>query len=341
MSAPVNALAPPARPSLSGVEKVAVVLLALGKPRATELLKQFEPDELKIIVQSVSRLGAMNSDDLEAIVKEFESSFEQGERVLGSADDVKGFVAEVLGADALAAALSPPAKVVEPVWPRLASMKIDTLREYIEQEHPQAAAYILSRLDSARVAEIMKPFSPDQRNAMLSGMLGIGRIPEMIEAAVQQAIREELLTAPEQAPKLHSSVANILNQLDREQSVEALQYLVEARPDDAKVVKKLLFKFEDLLSLPAKSLGTLVDRVPIELMVIALKGIDASFQAGVLAVMSPRARRMAESELQSGSGGSAKEAHEARQQIAQTVLKLASENVIELAEGETDDSASG
>jgi flagellar motor switch protein FliG len=304
-----------------------------------ELLKQFDPAELRVIVQSVNQLGTMNSDDLEEIVKEFEASFEQGEKVLGSASEIRGLVEEAIGADQLAAALSPPEVTREPVWPALIPLKIEILRDYIEQEHPQAAAYILSRLDSARVAELMKPFSPHQRNSMLSGMLSIGRISDVADQVVQQALRVELLGAPPEMPKFHNTVANILNQLDREQSIEAMQYLSETRPDDAKVVKRLLFKFEDLLSLPPKSLAALVDRIPVEQMVIALKGINPSFQAGILAVMSPRSKRMAESELQSGSGGSPRESQEVRQQIAVTVLKLASEGIITLAEDDADGDA--
>ena len=84
-----------------------------------------------------------------------------------------------------------------------------------------------------------------------------------------------------------------------------LQSLAEVRPDDAKALKSLLFTFEDLADLPPSARTAIFDQVPIERLVLALKGTDAVFQAAILSALASRSRRMVEAELQSNGNAPA------------------------------------
>ena len=80
---------------------------------------------------------------------------------------------------------------------------------------------------------------------------------------------------------------------------EALEYLASLKPKDAEAIRKMLFKFEDSDEAFAKPLTVLMDGVPVERTVIALQGAEPALQTKVLSALSPRARRMAEAEMQS------------------------------------------
>jgi flagellar motor switch protein FliG len=109
-----------------------------------------------------------------------------------------------------------------------------------------------------------------------------------------------------------------------------LQYLASIKPKDAEAIRKMLFKFEDLLRLPARALTILMDGIPVERTVLALQGADPEFQNKVLSALSPRARRMAEAELQSPANVPQRDIADARRGMVDSVLRLAAEGTIDI-----------
>ena len=82
--------------------------------------------------------------------------------------------------------------------------------------------------------------------------------------------------------------------------------------------------------MPGSARTAVFDQVPIERLVLALRGTDATFQAAILSALASRSRRMVEAELQAGSTAPARDVAEARRAIVDTVLKLAAKGDIEL-----------
>ena len=93
----------------------------------------------------------------------------------------------------------------------------------------------------------------------------------------------------------------------------------------------MLFKFEDLLRLPPRAVTVLMDGIPVERTVLALQGADPALQDKVLSALSPRARRMAEAELQSPANVPQRDIAEARRAMVDSVLRLAAEGTIDIS----------
>jgi flagellar motor switch protein FliG len=96
----------------------------------------------------------------------------------------------------------------------------------------------------------------------------------------------------------------------------------------------MLFTFEDVAKLPAAARTTVLDQVPIERLVAALKGTEPDFQATILSALASRSRRMVESELQGGSTPSPRDVAEARRTIVDAVLKMIARGEIQVGAGE-------
>jgi flagellar motor switch protein FliG len=118
--------------------------------------------------------------------------------------------------------------------------------------------------------------------------------------------------------------------MDKSQSEDLLKDLAESRPDDAKALKGMLFTFVDMVNLPAKSRTLVLDQVPIERLVAALKGTDSAFQGEILSSLAARSRRMVEAELQGGGSASEREVADARRAVVDTVLKMMAKGEISL-----------
>jgi flagellar motor switch protein FliG len=320
---------------LSGAEKVAVLLLALGKGKAERLLRRFEPDELKLLTRSVTDLRPVAANDVETLVEEFAQKFANGVKFLGTSAEIKDLLSGVMTEEQYAAAvvdtpqLAPLPEVSERderIWEKLSKIKVEILRAYLLGEHPQTAGLILSRLESEAAAKAISSFPAEMRADVLVRMLSIK--PPLPEAllVVEQTLAEDLLG--EVAPTSHAGIADILNRLDKAQSEDVLKSIAELRPDDAKALKNMLFTFEDLDTLSAQARTLVLDQVPIEKLVTALSGADPTFQGTILSSLAARSRRMAEAELQSGGTGAAREVAEARRVIVDTVLRMAAKGEI-------------
>ena len=309
---------------LTGAEKVAVLLLALGKPRAAKLLKRFDPEDLKVLTQLAGDMRPIGAADLEGLIEEFAQKFSSGINFLGTEKEVRSLLSDVMSEDQLAGVMSDEqeetTEAVERVWDKIAKIKDDALRAYLGKEHPQTAAMILSRIDAGIAAKIIGAFPAQQRNGLLIRMLGIKKVADDAARAVELAIAEELLAKSSSGS--HSGIADILNRLDKTQSEDLIKNLAELRPDDARTLKSMLFTFVELVNLPAKARTLLLDQVPIERLVLALKGTDATFQTTILSSLAARSRRMVEAELQGGSTAPEREVADARRAIVDTVLKM-------------------
>ena len=328
--------------SLTGAEKVAVLLLALGKTKAAQILKRFDGDELKLITRSAADLTTITAADLDSLVEEFAKKFATGIKFIGTAKELENLLIAVMTEDEIAEVKSGErTKEEEPVWDVVSRVKEDVLRAYLQKEHPQTVALILSRIDSGTAAKLVGGYPAVQRNDLLCRMLVLGSVADDAMAIVEGLLREELAASPSNSTAdAHTSIANILNKLDKAQSDDVLQSMAAMRPDDAQLVKGMLFSFDDLVSLSPSMRTMVFDQVPIERVVLALKGLDAQFQATILSSLASRSRRMVEAELQNGSAGSARDVAEARRLIVDIVLRMVANGEIDLkAPGGADEEA--
>lgn len=317
--------------TLTGPEKVGVLLLALGKQRASGLLKKFNPEELNILVRSAEVMPTISAAELENIVQEFENEFGHGVPFMGRAEDVKRLVTDVISENKSSG--DPNEQIIArlDIWSQLAALPDDVLQAHFQKQSPQVAAYYLDRLGSERASVVLKCFPPAERNDLLNRMLGLGQVAPQVVEALESGLHEELFDNDRRSSDKHLSLASILNNLDKEDTAQALQYLATVKPKDAEAIRKMLFKFEDLLKLPARALTVLMDGIPVERTVLALQGADAEFQNKVLSALSPRARRMAEAELQSPANVPQRDIIDARRAMVEAVLRLSAEGAIDIS----------
>jgi len=313
-----------------------VLLLALGKQRASGLLKKFTPEELNILVRSAEVMPTISAAELESIVAEFESQFGQGTPFLGRPEDVKRLVTDVISENKSSGDPNDQFVARLDIWSQLAALPDDVLQGHFQRQSPQVAAYYLDRLGSERASVVLKSFPPAERNDLLNRILGMGQVSPQIVEALESGLNEELFDTDRRSTDKHLSLASILNNLDKEDSSQALQYLASIKPKDAEAIRKMLFKFEDLLRLPARALTVLMDGIPVERTVLALQGADAELQAKVLSALSPRARRMAEAELQSPANVPQRDIIEARRSMVDSVLRLSAEGAIDISSASLD-----
>jgi flagellar motor switch protein FliG len=318
---------------LRGPDKVAALLLAMGKPLAGRLLRHFDPDELKSITRAVASLGAIQMHSLEGLIEEFAGQFLNGVDLLGSASEVEQLLAGVLSPGQIAEIMADVGDgAAQPMWERISTVSDSIFANYLLREHPQTAAFILTKVSPACAAKVMALFPRERRNSLMRRMLNISAVTEPALRILEIVLREDLLgkASRNSADDQNVRMADIINKMEREQMEDVLQGLAETNPKTAETLRGLLFTFDDVIKLQPRARQILFDAVPTERVVLALKGSDAEFRDAILSSLASRARRMVEQELSNSEPASQREVLKARRAIADTALAMAEKGEIEL-----------
>lgn len=320
---------------LSGADKVAALLLVMGKPLADRIIKQLEDREIRALARSAMELPSVGLDSVEALVGELARQLDaDGDAIAGSTEDAQGLLAGVISDEAVGEIMDelsgqPPRRI----WEKLARVADEKLAAFLAEEQPQVAAFVLSNLDVEKASAVMEKLDAGLRANLSRRLLSMKPIADPAARLVADRLSEALLGEEQTSVSErnnHARLGAILNQLEREQSAEILGQLSVSQPEDARKVRAYVFAFEDLARLAPEDLGRLLDEVPAERLVTALRGSDGALLATVLAALSPRSRRLVEAELGNEVKVPAKAISAARRAIAGLALSLAERSMIRL-----------
>lgn len=323
---------------MTRTQKAAAILVAMGKPSASKLLKFFKQDELKALVDGARLLRTISQADLEKIVAEFEAEFTEGAGLLDSGDRMDTIINESLSPEEVSALMGveqpetaqqgPP-----PVWPDVEKADPTRLGSFLGEEHPQTAALILSKLSPPAAANALLVLNKDARNEIVKRMMSMAAIPEVATGIIEEQLRSRLLaeSASRDTSAGQIRVASVLNEMDKDKLDEVMQDLEQSGTPDIQSLRSRLFAFEDVVQLTQKARVALFDSISTELVTLALRNAPAALVEAVLSSIGARARRMIESELSQGSEGvNAADIVRARKAIAAGAIRMAREGAFEL-----------
>lgn len=191
-----------------------------------------------------------------------------------------------------------------------------------------------SKVDPAVAAKFLALLPSAVRNDVMRRMLTSGPISDSALRLLEAALQDDLMGAGASSSSTGASrkVAAIVNQMDSNQIEEILQSVAETEPAIAEDLKGMLFTFEDIPSLSPRARAILLDQVPTDRLIVALRGANESLRSAILPSLSARMRRMVEAELSAGDPPPKREIIKAQRAIAETVLKLSESGVVDLRE---------
>ena len=329
--------------SLTRSQKAAAILVAMGKPAAGRLLKFFKQEELRALMDGARLLRTIPQAELERVVAEFEAEFAEGAGLLDSADTMDTIFSETLTAEEMSALMGdapsgPQAIEAKPVWPQLEELDPALVGAFLEAEHAQIAAFILSNLASSFAAQVLLTLPKPQRGEIVKRMLGLNTVAPEAAALVENELRVRLIddNSAKASTGGQMRVARVLNELDKSQLDEVMDDLEQAGGTNLESIRAQLFAFEDIVLLDQKARVTLFDGIAADVVTMAVRNADAALTEAILSALGVRARRMIESELKTDPGNvSAADIGKARKTIASTAIRLASQGQFALPQVQT------
>jgi flagellar motor switch protein FliG len=324
---------------LSGPEKAAVILLALGEDH-TRLWKGLDDDEVKEISQAMAALGTVSATVVEELMVEFVSgmsgsgavmgSFEQTQRLLASfmpADRVDGLMEEIRG---------PAGRTM---WDKLGNVNEAVLANYLKNEYPQTVAVVLSKVKPDHAARVLTALPEDFALECVQRMLRMEPVQREILDKIEQTLRTEFMSNLARTSKRdsHEMMADIFNSFDRQTEARFIGALEERNRESAEHIRALMFVFEDLSKLDPGGVQTLLRAVEKDQLALALKGASETLREMFFTNMSERASKIMREDMESMGPVRLKDVDTAQMAMVTAAKDLAARGEIMLAGASGDD----
>jgi flagellar motor switch protein FliG len=326
--------------TMGGPQRAAALLLAMDRPVAQGLLRHFSPDEIREVTVAAARLGSVPNAALDALVERFQQDFVEGSGLHGDEAQARELVGGAATPELIARYLESAYEGGQvDVWKGVAGLPEKFLSAFLGDEHPLIVTYILSRLDSQLTSRLVATLPRDMRNAALVKLIAPPQITPEALLVLERSLRHVLLGGATggSADESRARIADIINGLEPADADDVMKALEAARPQDARAVRSLLFSFFDLPRLSQRARALLFDKLATDLVVLALRGVDAEFREAALSAMAQRSRRLVESELAAAAMAPPAEIVKARREVVKIVLAMAQRGELELPSNEVHD----
>jgi flagellar motor switch protein FliG len=212
--------------------------------------------------------------------------------------------------------LRKPAETGASVWRLLSETGTDTLAGLFAGEHAQTVALALSRLSGEAAARLLRALLPALSIDAMQRLLNLGPIHPAALAALETKLAAQLSAGTSTGQGSgHERVARIFDRLDSRSEKTFLAALDHAQPGAGDKVRALMFTFDDLTSLDAAGLQTLLSAADRAVLVVALKGARPETAAVFFANMTQRAGDLLREEIASLGPVRRSEIETARQEV--------------------------
>jgi flagellar motor switch protein FliG len=318
---------------LSGVEKAAVVLLALGEEHVS-LWQSLDEEEIKEISQAMSSLGTVTSNVVEDLLVEFVSGMSNSGTIMGSYEQTQRLLNNFLPADkveALMEEIRGPAG--RTMWDKLGNVNEAVLANYLKNEYPQTVAVVLSKIKADHAARVLSSLPEDFALECVQRMLRMEPVQREILDKIEQTLRIEFMSNLARTSKRdsHELMAEIFNNFDRQTESRFVAALEERNRESAERIRALMFVFEDLSKLDPGGVQTLLRAVEKDQLGMALKGASDALRDMFMSNMSERAAKIMRDDMESMGPVRLKDVDAAQMAMVQVAKDLAAKGEIMLA----------
>jgi len=333
---------PNKRSSLLGREKVAVLMVILGNEIASEIYKLLDDTSIEITTLEIANLRKVPPELKLEVMKEAQEILMAREFMArGGVEYARDILERALG----------PERAQNLLGRVTASLQVrpfDFMRHtdpqqvlgFIQGEHPQTIALIMSYLEPPQAALIISGLPAVMQAEVAKRIARMDRITPEILREVERVLERKLSTVMGQDFTLAGgvdAVVAIINSADRATERNIMEYLEENDPELAEEIKKRLFVFEDILRLDDRSLQRVLREVELKELGLALKGATDELRNKFFKNMSKRAAEMLKEDMDFMGPVRVKDVEESQQKIVNAVRSLEEAGEIVIATGGEDE----
>ena len=326
----------------SGIQKAAILLIALGPEKSANIFKHLKEDEIEELTLEIANTRSVSPQTKEAVLEEFyQVCLAQQYIAEGGIGYAKELLDKALGEEQAQIVITKLTASLQ-VRPFEFVRKTDPSQvlNFIQEEHPQTIAMILSYLSSNQAALILGALPPEKQADVAKRIALMDRTSPDVIKEVESVLERKLASLANQDYTIVGGVdaiVNILNTVDRGTEKHIMEALEIEEPELADEIRKKMFVFEDILLLDDRAIQRVLRDVDNNDLEIALKGSNEEVKSVVLKNLSKRLAAMIEEDIEFMGPVRMKDVEEAQQKIVAIIRKLEDSAEIVISRGGGDE----
>jgi flagellar motor switch protein FliG len=324
--------------NLTGRQKAAILLVALGPKSAAEVMRQMSPREVEEVTLEMAELGNVPNHLGEQVVAQFyENTLGKVKVQQGGVDYARLVLQGTFGAAEGEKVL---AKVVDKIQSRsfrvLKHLDAGQLISFLRDEHPQTIAVVLVHLTPRQASVVMSGLGEELQGDVALRMARLGTIaPGAINTIEEQLEKHvsamSLSTAASGGPQ---AVVDVLKLVDRATEEGILESIAEEDPELADEIRNMMFVFEDIVKLNDRDVREMLKEVEVKDLALALKGSSDEIKEKIFANMSKRAKEGILEDMEYMGPVRVTDVEGAQQVVMNVFRRLEEEGTVTLSGGE-------
>ncbi|MDR0248590.1 MAG: flagellar motor switch protein FliG [Oscillospiraceae bacterium] len=336
------AAAPTAITELSGREKAAILLIALGKEYSAMIFKHFKDEEIEQLTLDITNVRRVDTQMKEDIIEEFyEECLAQNFITEGGIDYARDLLEKAIGPDRAMQLLSKLTSSLQ-VRPFDFARKSDPnmLLNLLQNEHPQTIALVLSYLEPVMAAGILAKLTDDKQTEVVARISTMDRTNPEYVREIERILDKKLSslgTDDFTTVGGIESIVEILNSIDRGTERRVLEELEIDHADLVDEIRRKMFVFEDIVKLDKRAVQRVLKDVENSDLTVALKSANDDVKTLVFENMSKRMADMIREDMEYMGPVRVKDVEEAQQRIVNVIRKLQDSGDIVISRGNEDE----
>ncbi|MCI5959465.1 MAG: flagellar motor switch protein FliG [Lachnospiraceae bacterium] len=328
--------------TISGVQKAAILLIALGPEKSSMIFKHLKEDEIEELTLEIANTRSITPQLKDDVINEFyEICLAQQYIAEGGIGYAKELLEKALGAD----------KAMDVIGKLTASLQVkpfefvrkadaSQILNFIQDEHPQTIALILSYLAPSQSSMILSALPPDRQADVAKRIATMDRTSPDVIKEVERVLETQLSSLVNQDYTTIGgvdAVVEILNTVDRGTEKHIMETLEIEDPELADEIRRKMFVFEDILLLDDRAIQRVLRDVENSDLAIALKGSTEQVQNAIFNNLSKRLAAMIQEDMEFMGPVRMKDVEEAQQKIVNIIRKLEDSAEIIISRGGGDE----
>ena len=327
---------------MDGVEKAAILLIALGPEKSAQIFKHLKEDEIEDLTLEIANTRSVSPQTKESVLNEFyQVCLAQQYIAEGGIGYAKELLDKALGEDRAKEVITKLTASLQ-VRPFEFVRKTDPsqLLNFIQDEHPQTIAMILSYLTSAQAALVIGALPPEKQADVAKRIAMMDRTSPDVIKEVERVLEKKLSSLVNQDYTIVGGVdaiVNILNTVDRTTEKHIMESLEIEEPELADEIRKKMFVFEDILLLDDRAIQRVLRDVDNADLGVALKAANEEVQNVIFKNLSKRLAAMIKEDMEFMGPVRMKDVEEAQQKVVSVIRKLEDSGEIVISRGGGDE----
>jgi len=317
----------PPKEEMNGMKKAAALFISLGPDISAQIMKQLSEEEIEQLALEIANLGKVEPETRDKILEEFyQTAVAQDYITQGGLEYARQILEKALGVQKAIEILERLTASLQ-ITPFEFMRKMDAkqILSFIQDEHPQTIALILSYLIPDQAASILSSLPPELMTEISMRMAKIDRTSPDVVHKVESILERKLALLTTQESANTGGIKHfveILNRVDRNTEKTVIEYLESEDPELAEEVKRQMFLFEDIVMLDDRSIQRVLKEIDSKDLALALKGVGEEVKQKIFKNMSARASQMLKEDMEFMGPVRVRDVEQAQQRIVSVIRRL-------------------